>query len=428
MDRCDDGYTMVDASPMLVAEGAAMDGVGGFMELWNAYDVDTFEISGVMYAIVAAVGDDGVQLIDVSDPEAPVAVGWATDGEDGFTELDGACAVKTFQIPEDSSTYAIVAARDDDGVQLIDITDPTTPVAVGAATDGDGGFTVLNYASDVDTFEVGGAMYAIVAARDDDGVQVIDITDPAAPVPKGVANEEMSDYSELDGAQGVKTFQIQDAHYAIVAAEYDDGVQLIDVSNPTALVAMGTAEDGEDFTMLNDAFAVDTFVLGYEVYAIVTAMADDGVQLIDVTNPSAPVAIGTALHNVGSMLELDGPYDVETFVMGDSMYAIIAAYNDNGVQLMDISDPTAPVAVAYAEDNVGGMSKLQYAAGLSTFTIGFSMYAIVAAVNDHGVQLIRMGDAPVCYDGSIAGGFADAAQASWEATLQSWDVTGSWTT
>jgi len=60
--------------------------------------------------------DDGVQLIDVSDPSAPVAVGSATDGVDGFDELDGPRGVATFVIG--ASTYAIVASWTDDGVQL----------------------------------------------------------------------------------------------------------------------------------------------------------------------------------------------------------------------------------------------------------------------------------------------------------------------
>ena len=42
------------------------------------------------YAIVTGHSDDGVQLIDVSDPTNPVAVGSATDGVNGFDVLGGA--------------------------------------------------------------------------------------------------------------------------------------------------------------------------------------------------------------------------------------------------------------------------------------------------------------------------------------------------
>eukprot|EP01046_Picozoa_sp_COSAG06_P097412 COSAG06_NODE_43523_length_371_cov_0.812500_2_plen_86_part_00 len=75
-------------SPVVVA--SLSDGVGGFTELYWAAAVDVFVIGCGTYAIVASHADDGVQLIDVSDPSSPVAVGSASDGVGGFTELDGA--------------------------------------------------------------------------------------------------------------------------------------------------------------------------------------------------------------------------------------------------------------------------------------------------------------------------------------------------
>ena len=77
--------------------------------------------SSSMYAIVASYYDDGIQLVDVSDPSLPVAVGAATDGTGGFTELHRAIAVSTFVIG--SNTYAIVASHHDDGIQLVDVSD-----------------------------------------------------------------------------------------------------------------------------------------------------------------------------------------------------------------------------------------------------------------------------------------------------------------
>ena len=114
--------------------------------------------------------DDGVQLIDVSDPSVPVAVGSATDGVGGFDTLNGALGVATFVIG--ASTYAIVASEVDDGVQLIDVSNPSAPVAAGSATDGVGGFDELNGAHGVATFVIGASTYAIVASDPDDGVQL----------------------------------------------------------------------------------------------------------------------------------------------------------------------------------------------------------------------------------------------------------------
>ena len=58
----------------------------------------------------------------------------------------------TFTAGDDGSVYAIVASQSDHGVQLIDVSDPSAPVAVGSASDGSNGFTELNAASSVATF------------------------------------------------------------------------------------------------------------------------------------------------------------------------------------------------------------------------------------------------------------------------------------
>ena len=126
----------------LAAVGSATDGGGGFDELDGAHGVATFAVNTSTFAIVASVNDYGVQLIDVSDPSAPVAVGSATDGVGGFDVLDLAAGVAAFAI--NASTFAIVASVNDYGVQLIDVSDPSAPVAVGSATDGVGGFDELD--------------------------------------------------------------------------------------------------------------------------------------------------------------------------------------------------------------------------------------------------------------------------------------------
>ena len=135
-----------------MAKDAETDGSNGFTRLNGARGVDTFVIGSSTYAIVASKADNGVQMIDVSDPTDITAVDTAADGDNGFTELSGAVFVETFTIG--SSTYAIVTARSDNGVQIIDISDPTDIVGVDAATDGDV-FTELYGAEGVDRLTIG---------------------------------------------------------------------------------------------------------------------------------------------------------------------------------------------------------------------------------------------------------------------------------
>ncbi|MCS5611400.1 MAG: hypothetical protein NZ961_13345, partial [Candidatus Poribacteria bacterium] len=137
-----------------------------------------------------------------------------TDDVNGFTELDGSYFVDTFTIG--SSTYAIAATTFDDGVQLIDISDPTNIVAKDAADDGDVLVSKtcrkLEGAAGVDTFMIGSSTYAIVAGWEDDGAQLVDISDPAVIDCVGQLGD--SDNRKLEGAWGVDTFTIGSSTYA----------------------------------------------------------------------------------------------------------------------------------------------------------------------------------------------------------------------
>ena len=162
-----------------------------------------------------------------------------TDGVGGFTGLGGANGVAIAEIS--GKTYAVVAARDDDSVQIIDVTKPAAPVPVAGLTDGVGGFAGLGGAWDVAIAEISGKTYAVVAARDDDSVQVVDITDPASPVPVAGLTDGVGGFTELDGAWDVAIAEISDRTYAVVAAYLDDGIQIIDITDPDHLPYPSTA-------------------------------------------------------------------------------------------------------------------------------------------------------------------------------------------
>ena len=96
----------------LTSLASIRDGVMGFTMLEGARAVTTFEHGAGLFAIVAShkygpKRRDGVQLIDLSTPGAPLAAGAAIDDvTPGFTALGGACGVATFRSA--TSTYAVV--------------------------------------------------------------------------------------------------------------------------------------------------------------------------------------------------------------------------------------------------------------------------------------------------------------------------------
>ncbi|MHA1355778.1 MAG: LVIVD repeat-containing protein [Candidatus Heimdallarchaeota archaeon] len=101
--------------------------------------------------------------------------------------------------------------------------------------------------------------------------------------------------------------------YAYVA-DGIDGLEILDVTDPNALVEVGQYSDG----------SVATGVFVANDYAYV-ARGSDGIGIIDVSNPSSPIEVGyyTLLSECN-----------RTFVLDETVYA---ADSDNGLEILQLS-------------------------------------------------------------------------------------------
>ncbi len=366
---------------------AVFDESEGFSALEWADDVKVFEKEGRMYAIVVAWADNGVQIMDITNPAQPTHVSAVFDESGGFSALDGANYIEVFEKGE--RIYAIVTGRDDNGVQIMDITNPMQPVPVSAVFDELGGFSALDTANDVEVFEKGGRMYAIVTGRDDSGVQIMDITNPAQPVPVSAVFDESGGFSALDAANDVEVFEKEGRLYAIVVAWDDDGVQIMDITNPAQPVPVSAVfDESGGFSALDETKGVAVFEKEARLYAIVVAWADDGVQIMDITNPAQPVPVSAVFDESGGFSALDAANDVVIFEKEERFYAIVIARYDNGVQIMDITNPAQPVPVSAVFNNFEGFRALYGAYAVTVFEKGEQMYAIVTARDGDGVQIM----------------------------------------
>ena len=316
-------------------------------------------------------------------------------GDGGTLELDGPRGIAVFE--SDGSTYAAVTVHDDNRVQILNVTDPSAITAAGSIAHG--GAINLDDPSGIATFTSGSSTYAAVAASTGDGVQILDITDPSAITAAGnIAN---TDDLELDGAWDIATFTSGSSTYAAVAAFRDDGVQILDITDPSNVTETDSIAHGGAIN-LDGAWDIATFTSGSSTYAAVTAsMGDGGVQILDITDPSAITAAGNITDTPS--LELDGANGIAVFESGDSTYAAVAAYNDNGVQILDITDPSAITAAGNITDTPA--LELLGASGIAVFESGGSTYAAVASYFDDGVQILDITDPSAI---TAAGNITDA--------------------
>ena len=109
------------------------------------------------------------------------SVGEIEDDSDKLLEAVLGTAIYTVG----SSTYVVAASEDEHGIEIIDISDPTSPTSVGRLADD--GSLFLNKSVDVAIWYSTGAEahYAVVAGSQDNGIEIILISDPTSPEPWG---------------------------------------------------------------------------------------------------------------------------------------------------------------------------------------------------------------------------------------------------
>jgi hypothetical protein len=200
----------------------------------------------------------------------------------------------------------LVYVTDGVGIQIIDATNPALPVKIGSLSTGAGAVTAV---------QVIGARAYLSGL----GMSIVDVGDPRRPKLLGRAVPSLV----VDDMDVV-------GNLAYIAAD-TNGLQIVDVLNPAAPVVKGS--------YAGKATAIRT--IGTTAYVA----AESGLTVIDASVPAAP-------QLRGSYSSLDRSVDVQ--VAGSSIYL---ADQDGGLRVLDAADPIRPTLVS-AFDGVGSVSKL----------------------------------------------------------------------
>ena len=323
------------------------------------------------YAYVAVY--NGLQVVDVTNPAMPHVVGFYDFYQTTNEEISGVAV---------SGNYVYIAAGYNGGLQILNATDPTaltqagsynTPGAARGVTvagnfayvaDDWGGLQIINVAEpsmptqagfinmrDAADVTVSGS-YAYVSTYF--GLRIIDVGNSFPPrevasvsLPlhyKGDAPIVVDNRAYVATNQGLRIFNVEDPTTPIEIGQFDapgvaiaiagnhvyvadegHGVQIINVSNPAMPSAAGSYK-----TL---GLTRDIFVTAGN-YAYV--MADPGLRIVDITEPTMPVSVGS----------LDIPDQVKSITVAGN-YAYIA--NGTSLRIVDVANPIAPVAAGFLE-------------------------------------------------------------------------------
>ncbi|MEM9336645.1 MAG: beta-propeller fold lactonase family protein [Patescibacteria group bacterium] len=325
-------------SGLLTQVAARVDTVS--RALGGAYDL---VVRGTT-AYIASEDDGALAIWDVSDPANMVELSSVTDT--GSIPLDGARAVDV------EGDIAVVGSAVDNGITIIDIADQRNPSVLGSLDDSacDAQASALVQENDgclfIDIQDVeihGDYVFTSSAGSSEDGVVVIDISDPANPqfvdaLDNLACDAAHSGSCALNNAQDMEIV----GDYMFVAGETDDGIAVLNIADPRNMYHATSVYDDGDRIMGNPtSLTVDGD------YLYVTAGEENGFSIFDITDPVNPTYI-TGILNAACDSDTDGGCaftgPIDSAVIADHLY-IAANDIDEGITVYDVSDPTEPTFV-----------------------------------------------------------------------------------
>jgi hypothetical protein len=297
-----------------------------------------------------ATGKDGVSIVDVAVPDAAREIGAVTSALGTTVSVDG--------------NRLFTAGTK--GFQVFDVRDPSAPRVLGQW---DGG--VVD-----DIRAAGDRAYLLRAAQgypNEFGVQVVDVTDPAAIVAIGSYRSDSA--VRMDVREGTVFLAAGSAGLCVVdakrvrparlfgAAHFSVSPRGVHVDGAYAYLAADTEGlrivDVHDWAAPREVGAVDTpgsaaAVVVAGDYAYV-ADAGGGLRIVDVRDPAAPREVGAWTEAPAHGVAVEGTF---AYVIGWR-----GAQEGSELSIIDASDPGAPRRVGRMPTASDSRSRVQVAGG-----------------------------------------------------------------
>ena len=222
-------------------------------------------------------------------------------------------------------------------------------------------------------YTVGSSTYVVAASEKGNGIEIIDITDPTSPTSVGRLADGGSRFLK-ESVDVAIWYDTNDTPYAAVAGSRDNGIEIIDISDPTSPTSVGQLEDDSD-KLLAHVSTVAATTIGSSTYVVAAGHGvDDGIEIVDVDDPTSPTSVGSfsdTTPNSGGCTTgtvcLDRPNDIAIATIGGNTYAVVAAANDDGIAIIDISTPESPTHVISIVDDAA--RELEQAFGVESLRL-----------------------------------------------------------
>jgi hypothetical protein len=299
------GYTPGDYTCTLsiidVANPAAPREISKVESFCDPIDIKVYTQPGLQgHRLAFVTCRHGIAVVDITNPQQPVVKG---DYSNQGAIWDAALYLDDSNGEEKPFLYLAIDHRDDwelpyAGLVVLDVSAPADLKEVAFLDAGKDFHQVATH---------GGMLYAAT----DQGIASYDLTSPVSPQPSGV-------YSTSEPVWVL----YPDGHF-LYMANYQDGLQILDLSNPAGPVLAGSYDELSTWG--------EASLVGRTAYV----PSDNGLEIWDLFNPVEPRRVGT--------YEIPSRKSLAMAVSGD--YALVSD-RDYHTWLLDVSNPITPVETA----------------------------------------------------------------------------------
>ena len=266
---------------------------------------------------------------------------------------------------------------------ILDITNPALPVVKSITNNTYN--PNIHSPSAVSTVDIDGSAYALVVSKANSRIAIFNITNPMN-LTQVVVLQDGADYT-LGGVTHVTPITMDDSTYILTAARSDNSVGIIDIGNPQMPKQVALLQDDGDLA-LHSANSIEIISINDRTYALVASPGESAMQIIDVTHPTLPFPVSTARHGTEYPALLQ-PHDVTAIKVENSTYALLSAINDDLIQIIDITNPESPQPASHISHGAEYVN-LDRPQTLKAVQIDGAAYALIAARDSDGIQIIKL--------------------------------------
>ena len=301
-------------------------------------------------AVMGSYGCRGAFIFNISDPDAPVlAAHYNPSPQQAFLE---AIVIGNRGYFGSGGASSPGAGTGGDGVHIVDLTNPASPVLLGKVNSSNVGFSNIH---EMMVFDQGSARYLLENSNSTGttAMRIIDVTNPAAPVLKWTFSARNNGWVHAMHIRGTRLY--------LSAFSGNPRVEIFDIGT---LATQAPAWIGEVNVGLSANHSTWTSEDGRYLYSARevsnSAATNPGdIRVYDVSNPASPLLVRRiSMADLG--LNAVTPHN--PVVMGDKLYV---SWYQAGTQLFDISSPSDPKRIgqydtwgnAFTEEQAAELAK-----------------------------------------------------------------------